>query len=421
MESLLEHMTELADQAGDWRDHLPYAAALGYLEDSEYRDRYGSHVDDCRYCQQLIDALHPREENVAQFLSALRYSAVQDVHAFDHATALFEARSSLDEIREVFVASHHSSVIGKLKHWANAQRWLADAHESIDGSASLLVDAWSANIALSLDTPSRADSSSTDCDWISSDVEKVASFLLAFGFRVAHAGDLRSDGISERLFRLGQRYGRRMYAGNLPPDRSSVPAVGYGVTSYCAWPVHIGTPIEELESYATNRDHSGYVHFLSLDGKVCPYTHFVDSERHEPNHDEWSQGLASMRDRMIHDSFARVVVGGDTGFRHQLMPSLAEDALSSLRNRQPLYILAGFGGCAGDLALALHLTESPYSSGPDWGDLEKFAPYMGAESLCNGLNADENKSLVESEDIEEAMQLVLLGLDRVSKRMQRTA
>ena len=421
MESLLEQMSFLADQAGDWRGHLPYAAALGYLDDSEYRKEYGSHVDECGYCQQLIDTLHPREENVSRFLDRLYSRSAIDERVCDASTALSEARSALDAIRHVLVTSNQHSGAGMLENWANAQRWLADAQEGIEGADSVAPDPWSANIALSHDMPCGPASPNTVGDWIATEVEQVASFLLSFGFRVAHAGDLRSGGISERLFRIARQYGRRISADLMQPKRATASEVGYGVTSYCAWPVHIGMPIEERETYAMNFGRSGYVHFLTLDGEPHSYTHFSDSVRHEPAPNEWVEGLASLRDRMFDESHARVVIGGEKGVTHELIHSLAQDALSSLRNRQPLYILAGFGGCARDIALALQLTESPLSSVPKWEGVEKFAPYIGAESLCNGLDAAENQSLVETDDIEEAMQLVLLGLDRVTKGQQSAA
>ena len=66
MESHLDQMSVIADEAGDWRSHLPYAAAAGYLENSQYRKEYGAHVDACLYCHQLIDALHARKETVSE-------------------------------------------------------------------------------------------------------------------------------------------------------------------------------------------------------------------------------------------------------------------------------------------------------------------------------------------------------------------
>ena len=270
----------------------------------------------------------------------------------------------------------------------------------------------------SLDSPSGPGTTEKVDDWIASDAEQVASFLLAYGFRVAHASDLRSDGISKRLFRLAGEYGRRTYTEGLQPQYATAPGAGFGVTSYCAWPVHIRMPIEELETYVTTFGRSDNVNFLTLDGDPHPYTHFSDSARRDPDPDEWIKGMSTLRNTMVRESFARVAIGGGTEIAHEWMPSLAQDALSSLQDQQPLFILAGFGGCARDIAFALQLTDSCPSLKPDWQGVDEFAPYVGSNSLHNGLDAGENQSLAETDDVEEVMQLVLLGLDRISRRQQ---
>ena len=411
-------MSVLADEAGDWRGHLPYAAAVGYLDNSQYRKEYGEHVDDCSYCRQLIDALHPREDTVSDFLDVWRNWSEMDEPPHEAADALIEARSSLDAIRHVILASPHNAGVGTLRHWAKVQQGLTDVQMAIDGPNSFAADPWSATIALSLDAPSGPVALDKVDDWIASDAEQVASFLLACGFRVAHASDLRSDGISGRLLRLARRYGRRMSTEVVKSDAATVPRAGFGITSYCAWPVHIRMPIEELETYVMDFGGSGDLNFLTLDGEPHSYKHFWDSDRRDPVPDEWIKGMSTLRTTMVGDSFARVAIGGGTGTTKGRMPSLAQDALSSLQNQQPLYILAGLGGCARDIASALQLTDSRPSSQPEWQGLDEFAPYVGSSSLNNGLDVAENQSLAETDDVEEAMQLVLLGLDRISKSQQ---
>ena len=48
--------------AGDWRDHIPYAAARTYREDPETCARYEGHVDECVYCQRMVEALNPTKD-----------------------------------------------------------------------------------------------------------------------------------------------------------------------------------------------------------------------------------------------------------------------------------------------------------------------------------------------------------------------
>lgn len=58
-ESVLRYMDELADEAGDWRIHLPYEALVSYRKDSAVREQYADHYNNCAYCQKAMDALNP--------------------------------------------------------------------------------------------------------------------------------------------------------------------------------------------------------------------------------------------------------------------------------------------------------------------------------------------------------------------------
>lgn len=69
--ALLAEMETLANEAGDWRGHLLYEDALRYHEIPEIQARYRSHIDECRYCQQLIDTLHPSDRMLNELHAAL--------------------------------------------------------------------------------------------------------------------------------------------------------------------------------------------------------------------------------------------------------------------------------------------------------------------------------------------------------------
>lgn len=69
---MLSDMEALADVAGDWKDHLPYEAALCFGADEKIRDRFGEHVDQCDYCAQLIDTIKPGEQLITDFEEIVR-------------------------------------------------------------------------------------------------------------------------------------------------------------------------------------------------------------------------------------------------------------------------------------------------------------------------------------------------------------
>ena len=57
--SFLKGLDELAEEAGDWRIHLPYEALLEYHKNKAIREHYEDHVNACDYCQELMDTLCP--------------------------------------------------------------------------------------------------------------------------------------------------------------------------------------------------------------------------------------------------------------------------------------------------------------------------------------------------------------------------
>ncbi len=67
----LAAMEAMAEEAGDWRGHIPYAAARSYFDDPDTCAHYESHVDECTYCRRLIDALNPTETVLDRFRELL--------------------------------------------------------------------------------------------------------------------------------------------------------------------------------------------------------------------------------------------------------------------------------------------------------------------------------------------------------------
>lgn len=50
----LRGVDHLADEAGDWRDHVPYKAARVYLTNTNIREKLRAHVERCKYCEDLV-------------------------------------------------------------------------------------------------------------------------------------------------------------------------------------------------------------------------------------------------------------------------------------------------------------------------------------------------------------------------------
>ncbi len=153
----------------------------------------------------------------------------------------------------------------------------------------------------------------------------------------------------------------------------------------------------------------------------------------------------AMRQKMGRNCTARVVVGGRlTGYRGRY-PGVIEEALLQLDNGGALFVLGGFGGAAQALARRLagglpkELTDhwqqnnedatevdgepllprlrdalagTPYQIDLE-GDLARLLPRNDLTALRNGLDEEENRELLETEDVERAVALVIEGLRRI--------
>jgi len=232
---------------------------------------------------------------------------------------------------------------------------------------------------------------------------EIARHLLALGARLAYGGDLRNEGFTELLFELVARHRRDAEVGD---ERTSV-------TDYLAWPVHILNTAEDLEGYSAQLSGSAGLVLLTLDGGRYTLTERRMEPSRTPTDAEWSQGLTAMRKRMLNEIDARIVLGGRVEGYKGIMPGIAEEALLSLEQQQPLFLMGGFGGCAKDIAETLGFVFSMIPSQPRWEGRKAFQIFNGAD-LRNGLSTEENTILVNTPHVDQAIALILRGLLRLN-------
>jgi hypothetical protein len=66
--TLLREMDQRAKEIGDdWTQHLPYTIAATYYDRPETQAQCKAHVDDCAYCQRLLESLHPTDLKIKEF------------------------------------------------------------------------------------------------------------------------------------------------------------------------------------------------------------------------------------------------------------------------------------------------------------------------------------------------------------------
>ena len=150
----------------------------------------------------------------------------------------------------------------------------------------------------------------------------------------------------------------------------------------------------------------------------------------------YSECFKAMREKMATDSNARIIVGGKKTGYLGFMPGIIEEALYTILNSKPLYIVGGFGGVSQSLAKLFEgnnpeeLTNGYQYSTPFLQDFKSYISdkYEYSEyskitstitefsieklSSINKLSIDENKILFKSTNIHEITYLIMKGLKK---------
>ena len=154
-----------------------------------------------------------------------------------------------------------------------------------------------------------------------------------------------------------------------------------------------------------------------------------------------------MRNWMAATTDARIVVGGKRTDFVGLMPGILEESLFHLEHGKPLYVVGGFGGAAGDLALSLGVNQEELpqsmtkearetyvsfqeiadafetkpsaslsfdldrkSAQESYSRLRNEVQRVRKSGMENGLNDQENQTVFTSECVRELVELIVAGL-----------
>ncbi len=236
---------------------------------------------------------------------------------------------------------------------------------------------------------------------------RIALQLLAIDINLAYGGDLRTWGFSKLLFRLVLRY---TSSADLKKDPARV-------TNHLAWPVHIGTPVNQINVLIDDLQGTGEVVLLDCDGTPLTLEARRNLSTRTPTQDEWISGLTAMRELQSSLTDARVLLGGQVENFKGRMPGVAEEAMISLRAGQPLFLIGGFGGCTRDIAETLGIDKlwDGLSRNASWSGRGEFKQWTG-ENLNNGLTAKENKVLASTPFMTQIIFLILRGMYRLRQR-----
>ena len=222
---------------------------------------------------------------------------------------------------------------------------------------------------------------------------EFARHLLALGSKLAYGGDLRSGGYSEVLYEVALTYRK--------DDLNSTDQIG--LSSFLAWPMVALKNQNELVELCDSMKGFADLFVILENGSKVPLAHIISQNTRFPSEITWGTALTQMRRAMATECDARIALGGQVSGYNGAMPGIAEELLLHIEQKKPVYILGGFGGCAGEFGDFIF-----DGLQPEW--LPKEQEHIDIAQLHNGLDEKQNRLLHKTPFIDQAITLVIRGL-----------
>lgn len=259
--------------------------------------------------------------------------------------------------------------------------------------------------------------------------QDFARHFLARNATVIYGGDLRpkdSNGFTEFLFDEARILQTRTLKEKISID------------NYIAWPIYNKDTIDMKEWKARNYPVANMIeHPLPED-----VFDLVSEEKrgifltpdNVTNKYIWSRCLTDMREKMILNSDVRICAGGRIAGYKGRMPGVLEEIIITMEMEKPLFLIGGFGGVTSKVCSFLANNEIPteltlkwqIENNPNYKELVEFVEIRGGidpidynqllqklkiENLNNGLSKKDNIKLFNTPFIDEALYLVLKGIN----------
>lgn len=253
---------------------------------------------------------------------------------------------------------------------------------------------------------------------------EIVRNLLVNGATIVYGGNMNKEGYTYLFSELAFQY----------RDKSDSKKNCF--KNYFAYPIYC---------LLTSEDRSNFKKYRTEIIKVVPPKEVISNKEKYliPNTTEakiiWARSLTIMRQTMIADSDARILVGGKLSYYSGKMPGIIEEAKLTLEQGKPLYLIGALGGASKEVINALegkgfsylenkfHQSEEYQAfkgqynkGGNDSIDPEvelAFFKNYGKEILSrsNGLTPEENERLFTTSNLPEMLFYILKGLKNITK------
>lgn len=286
------------------------------------------------------------------------------------------------------------------------------------------------NIGISISDPSEEEliSLGQSSDHLVQISQDIGRHLLARGATLIYGGDLRENGFTEFIFDEAQALQARL--------RSQL----IHLINYIAWPIYKNDTVDIKNWKAKYRTVAKMVEIRPPEDvkDLIPSEDSFLQPTNSQNQFIWSRCLTEMRNRMIENCDVRICAGGRHFGYKGIMPGVLEEIIISVELKRPLFLLGGFGGVTASVCKLIQYGTVPIELSHDWQiqnnsgykelldfsssrDEKYVADYLSVTNklkgviLNNGLSEEDNIKLFNTPFIEEALHLVLKGLQSLTK------
>ncbi len=233
---------------------------------------------------------------------------------------------------------------------------------------------------------------------------EVARAVLTADGRLVYGGHLHADGYTSFLTKEIQRFGRH----NRP------------FTGYVPFAVHRQMTTEDIEARVADLSLLGRYVFLDPDGETIDPTDGRSGDPEPVDQETEKRSLTAARQVITANVDGQAVFGGKRASFRGRMPGVIEETILMMRARKPMFIAGGFGGAAGDMAVALGLDPENWlglgqASSPHIAELKAAVEESGWVATDNGLTDNENHRLAITYRASEVAYLVVTGLSRLTR------
>lgn len=260
--------------------------------------------------------------------------------------------------------------------------------------------------------------------------QDFARYLLAAKAKLIYGGDLRKGGFTEFIFNealiLQSRLNDNMQH----------------IENYIAYPIY-NAKDDELVEWKAKYNKIAIMHSVPPADDVAKSVEEDEFIGFNTTHNKyiWSRSLTNMRNLMIDNCNVRICAGGRSSNYKGIMPGVLEEILIAIEKKKPLFLLGGFGGITSDICKLIKNNEVPESLTLNWQkqnnigyedllkyyrekgvsvpDYDRLKEQLTYDKLNNGLEKEENERLFDTPYIEEAICLVMKGLNNLRDTKNR--